>query len=143
LHLSLSFVLVWLCSWLNLTAGRLPVDSLPQVLLFSGEMAVGGCLLGGWLFGLYLMLSSRLTGAHTNDVFASQSLEGFKNFLRLQIDARGKLTVYPLGIPQVPRQRDWRYRGGDPSLRPGDAWFEPPGGAIGVELIGGKAIEIT
>ena len=135
LHVALGGGLMWLFSRLNFDVLRLGVD-VPwwQFLLFSAEMLAVGGVLGGVLFTLYLLLSSTLTSCHTNDVYSSQAIEGFKNFLRLRIDGDGRLTLYPVGIEDVPGTGDWQYR---PQARPGDPWFDPPSGALRPELIEG------
>jgi hypothetical protein len=63
---------------------------------------------------------------HMNDLFASQSIEDYKGFLRLRIEPSGKLTVFPIGIRRV--VKDWREKppgAGDELLEP---WFEPASG---------------
>ncbi len=141
-HLALCFGLIRLLAWFDLEVLDWGVDDWHQALLFATGMLVAGGVLGGWLFGAYLALASRLSGAHTNEVFSAQSLTGFKSFLRMRIGRDGALSIYPVGIPEVPRGDDWKYRGGDPAFAPGDAWFEPPDGKIDVEPIG-KPIEIS
>ena len=44
-------------------------------------------------------------GVNVNELFAAQSIEDFKGFLRLRIDPDGSLTVYPIGIER--RVRHW------------------------------------
>ncbi len=112
-HLLLAGGLVWLAAAVN----RAAFDGLghtPRVALLVVEVFVAGWLLGGWLFGFYLMVTSRASGAHMDELFSSQALAGWKNFLRLRIDAAGALHVYPIAIERVPRGREWRYRGGAP-----------------------------
>jgi hypothetical protein len=150
LHLLLAFTLVWWFSWLNLSGGSsLPplflrllgswhIDHPLQVLLFSTEMLVFGGLLGGWLFGLYLMSTSRLSGAHINEVFSSRHLTAYKSLLRFHLTTGGGLTVYSIGVPAVPQGREWRFRPAEAPPRPvgpGEPWFAPPGDRILTELI--------
>ncbi|MFL5402006.1 MAG: hypothetical protein ACJ8BF_04235, partial [Gemmatimonadales bacterium] len=75
--------------------------------LFMLEMLVGGGVLGATLFGCYLGLSSKDHGCHINEVFSSQRIADRKNFLRLMIDAKGTLTIHPIGVPIVPKGREW------------------------------------
>lgn len=142
-HLLLAFWLIWVFSWINLTWFGWNVDSPLQVVVFFVEMMLAGGFLGGWLFGLYLMVTSKFSGAHINDVFSSQSLTGYKSFLRLRIDPDGKLHIYSVGVPEVPRGDAWTYRGGDPNLQPGEAWFAPPGDRVPSRLIEKQPIEIA
>ncbi len=115
------------------------VDAWPHVALFAAEMLVVGGLVAGFVFALYMLLANLLLrvragvkGVHANEVFSSQVLPDFKNFLRLHIDAQGQLTIYPVGVRRVCRR--WRLV---PSGPAGAPWFEPADGAIGTraELI--------
>lgn len=145
-HLLLACGLIWLFARVNLVwlpglFGFGPsVDSFPQIVAFVLEMLLAGGLLGGWLFGLYLRLTSKVSGGHINDLFSAQYLPDFKNFLRLRIDRDGRLHIYPIGVRAVPRGAEWSYSGGRPlagspeakenpgkrPLAPGAPWFEPP-----------------
>ena len=130
-HLVLSAGLVWLLAWTNRRRlGFASFEAFGQVIAFSAEMFVVGGLLGGFAMGVYLFLADRLFGLHTNEVFSAQRIEGYKNFLRLHIDAEGALTVYPLGVRRVGRR--WRL---NQSARNGQPWFDPVGVAPSVELI--------
>lgn len=143
LHLLLAFWLIWAFSWVNLEYFGWDVDRPLQVVVFFFEMLLAGGFLGGWLFGLYLMVTSKLSGAHINDVFSSQSLTDYKSFLRLRIDSDGRLTIYSVGVPQVPQGGEWRFRGGEGDLEPGDAWFAPPGDRISTRLIEKEPFEVS
>ncbi|MBJ6764666.1 metallophosphoesterase [Myxococcaceae bacterium JPH2] len=94
---------------------------------------LGGFLVGPFLVGLYLWLSVNVFGAHSNEAFGSLALPDYKNFLRLRIDADGRLTVFPVGIERVARQ--WKPTGagpGSPAFDPDDpkatdpVLIEPP-----------------
>lgn len=50
----------------------------------------------------HLLGSLNVFGCHANDAFASLSIQDWKCFLRLRINASG-LTLYPVGIRRVPR----------------------------------------
>lgn len=98
-------------------------------------LLVGG-FLGGFLMAIYLMLCSSLGGFHTNEVFSSQRIPDYKNFLRLHIDRSGRLTIYPVGIPSA--CKDWQFQAkGEIS----DPWWTPKQ-PIQAELIE-KPIEIS
>lgn len=134
-HLLLGLGLIWLFSWFNLCVLKLGVD-VPwwQFLVFSLEMVVFGATLGGLLFALYLLLSSNLTSVHTNEVYASQAIQDYKSFLRMRIDHRGDLVLYPIGVEKVPRSNDWQYQ---PNRGDGEPWFDPPEGTIPATLVEG------
>jgi hypothetical protein len=75
-----------------------------KFLLSSSFTFLGGFLVGPFVMGVYLWLSVNFFGAHSNEAFGSLALPDWKNFLRLRIDADGKLTVYPVGLERVPRK---------------------------------------
>ena len=70
---------------------------------------------------------------HMNDLFAAQSIEDHKSFLRFRIDPDGELTVFPVGVRSA--VKEWRAKPagtGDDLLEP---WFVPPPGEPRPELI--------
>ncbi|HEX8116956.1 MAG TPA: metallophosphoesterase [Pyrinomonadaceae bacterium] len=75
-----------------------------RVVLAGALIMLGGFVFGSLLMGLYLLISLNLFGRHSNEAFSSISVEDWKNFLRLHIDERGTLTIYPIGFPSVPRK---------------------------------------
>lgn len=75
------------------------------VLLFGGMMLAG--FLGGFVWGLYLLIASYFRGDHANDAFSAMRLDSFRHFLRLKIEG-DELTVYPIGIDRSPRREDWQ-----------------------------------
>jgi hypothetical protein len=91
-------------------------------IVLSVEMLAGG-FLGALLFAAYMALASRVCGGHTNEVFSSQAIEDYKNFLRLHIGKDGTLTVHAFGIDKIPRR--WRLNQEGP---PGQPWFIPEAG---------------
>jgi hypothetical protein len=99
------------------------------VALFTLQMTVAGFFLGGLIFGHYLIWRQ---DEHQEEVFSFQGIEGWKNFLRLRIDAAGRLWVYPMGIRNVCRR--WKP---NPQGRPGEPWILPETGSLAerVELI--------
>ncbi|HEX6397327.1 MAG TPA: hypothetical protein VFZ95_07885, partial [Steroidobacteraceae bacterium] len=75
--------------------------------------AVAGC----FILGVYLFVSINIFGRHSNEAFSSLRIQDYKQWLRLRIDATGKLTIYTIAIDRVPRR--WR-----PTQRGGEASFE-------------------
>lgn len=69
-------------------------------------LGVSGGLIGGFLWGIYLWISSRYFSAHYNDAFSAMSIPDYKNFLRMHIE-ENKLTIYPIGIKRTPKRKDW------------------------------------
>lgn len=75
-----------------------------RVLVAAVIIFVGGFIVGSFIMGLYLLVSLNFFGRHGNEAFSSLGIEDWKNFLRLQIDTNGNLTIYPIGIKRVPRK---------------------------------------
>ncbi|GAA4929901.1 calcineurin-like phosphoesterase family protein [Actinomycetospora succinea] len=72
-------------------------------------------LLSSLVLSTFLLLAAR--GANRNELFAAQSIEDHKGFLRLRVADDGTLTVYALGVEKVPRR--WRWApGATPRWRP-------------------------
>jgi len=63
-------------------------------------------LVNSTIFGTYLLIALNGFGFHWNEAFSSLRIEDYKGFLRLKIDQRGNLTVYPIVIERVPRSDD-------------------------------------
>lgn len=81
---------------------RVPISWVP--------ILIGGFLVGTFIMGVYLIVSMNVFGRHGNEAFSSLAIEDWKNFLRLHINDRGELTIYPIGLRRVPRK--WRPRAG-------------------------------
>jgi hypothetical protein len=95
----------------------------------AGLAGAGGWLAGSFLTGLYLLISLNVFGRHGNEAFSALRIQDWKSFLRLHIDARGNLSIYPVGLRRVPRR--WR-PANDPGgldtseLVPDDRRWTPP-----------------
>jgi hypothetical protein len=69
-------------------------------------LVVGG-LAGAYTYAAYLFVMQRFFNRHTTDAFSAQGKPDYRSFLRLHLDDRGTLTIYPIGVRRVPRR--WRY----------------------------------
>lgn len=78
------------------------LDSIVSVMLATFASAV----LSGFVFGLYLFVCIRCLGRHPNEGFSSMRIEDYKSFLRLRIDKDGGLTIFPIGLKEVPKGND-------------------------------------
>lgn len=88
-------------------------------LLATGALIFGaGWIAGSLVLGAYLFVSLNWFGRHTNEAFSSLAIADWKNFLRLHIDDRGALRIYPIGIDRVPRR--WQPTSTGPRLVPRD-----------------------
>jgi hypothetical protein len=102
---------------------------------------VAGGVVGSVAVGAYLAAATGLPGirAHGNETFASARIADYKNFLRMHVDADGRLTLYALGIERAIPWRNWRP---DPdNTDPEAAWLIPESGEIRPHLIERIVIE--
>lgn len=129
LHILLALLLMWVLPKLNTWLLGGDIDSIRQILAFIVEMMLVGAFLGGFLVALYLILFCYVGQFHLNEAFSSQRIPHYKNFLRMHIDATGKLTIYPVGVKKV--CTDWKL---NPAAKDGQPWFDP-GEPVQVELI--------
>lgn len=103
-HLVAVFFLGWAASRLLVSQFGLHFGSTPQMLLTGLFMLGGGWLFGSIIMGIYLFISLNIFARHSNEAFSSLKIEDWKNFLRIKIDADGKLTIFPIGLRRVPRK---------------------------------------
>lgn len=96
------FSLFWLMPRLEPLIGW-DLDYFSNWIILSIAFA-GGFVLGPIIMGLYLGISLNVFKRHWNEAFSSLKIADWKNFLRLHIDAAGRLTIYPIGIRKVPRK---------------------------------------
>ncbi|WP_153040397.1 metallophosphoesterase [Actinoplanes sp. TFC3] len=82
-------------------------------------------ILGTQLLSLYLLVAGTVD-VNTNELFAGQSIEDAKSFLRLHIAPDGTLTVYAIGVDRICRQ--WTAR---PEGDADEAWLEPAEELVG------------
>jgi hypothetical protein len=97
-------------------------EGLLPVLWWVVSSLLGG-LLSAIVFALFLWFAGRYLPGQLNDVSSALSVEDYKNFARLHIDVEGCLTVYPVGLAQVPRR--WTI---NPDSAPQAPWFTPEDG---------------
>jgi hypothetical protein len=81
-----------------------------RIVLVVILILIGGYIVGSFIQGLYLLISLNLFGRHYNEAFSTITVEDWKSFLRLKIDAAGDLFIYPIGIRRVPRK--WKRNDG-------------------------------
>jgi hypothetical protein len=103
LQIAATFFIGWGASYFAMTTLGLPFQTPEQLLLTGSLIFFGGWIVGSFLLGLYLLISLNVFGRHLNEAFSSLRIEDWKHFLRLHIDERGRLTIFPIGIHRVPR----------------------------------------
>lgn len=119
-HIALSVGWAFVVRWLyrDVLPDGIAADWLIFVIVVLATPLLVG-FLDAEVVALYLLIASRF-GINSNEVFAGQSLEDHKGFLRLHIDREGTLTVYPITVQRVCRR--WR---ADPEGGPTDPWIVP------------------
>jgi hypothetical protein len=90
-----------------------------------------GALVGGAIWGLYLLVSVNVFKRHSNEAFSSLSIQDYKCFVRMKLE-RERLTLYPLGLRRTPRKWTWSAREDTWTPKREPTW----------ELIGQQSIEI-
>ncbi|HEX2294183.1 MAG TPA: metallophosphoesterase [Actinomycetota bacterium] len=119
-HTAAHLVGVGACVWI--AAELVEPSSRPGRIAFVGVVAVAGAVVGTMVMAAYLYVADWF-GCNTNEVFAAQHLETYKNFLRLKVDDAG-VTVYPIGVEKAWKR--WRWPA---TWAPGDSAIQPEGGA--------------
>lgn len=80
---------------------------LPAIVLYYAELTAVGAIFGGWLFGIYLYISSGRYNMNHNDAFSSMRLDSHRNFLRMRIKD-DQVQIYPVGLTRIPGRDEWR-----------------------------------
>jgi hypothetical protein len=96
-------------------------------LLASGVITfVLGGPAGALILGVYLFVSIRLFGRHSNEAFSALRIADYKHWLRLRIDASGALTIFAIAIDRVPRRWRAATRNGETTQESDDARASSP-----------------
>ena len=117
-HLIATFLLGWGATYVTVTSFGLEFRTWQQLLVAGGCIVLAGWLVSGTVMGVYLLVSLNVFGRHANEAFSSLRIEDWKHFLRLHIDPSGDLTIFPIGMPRVPRR-----------------WLPRPSGAAGPQFV--------
>ena len=126
LHLAAAFAVGWLALWLTDDLLRLGYGSILQLLLSGAITFIVGGPVGAFILGLYLFVSIRIFGRHSNEAFSSLRIQDYKQWLRLKIDAAGNLTIFSIAIDRVPRRWRATQRGSGQTLIADDANASAP-----------------
>ncbi len=87
------------------------VRQLVGFVLYPLEIIFLGGLVGGFVWGMYWVLTGLFLRMHSEDAFAALRIKHYKNFLRFKFEP-DKLTIYPIGVDKVPGKRFWTAREG-------------------------------
>ena len=77
--------------------------------VYPFEMMFIGGILGGLIFGLYLMVTYLVGRVNCDWLYSSQRITKYRCFLRMSFD-RDKLTIYPIRLDNVPPRSGWRWK---------------------------------
>jgi hypothetical protein len=105
-HLFAALALAWLSMRFTVAVLGMNYGDSLQLMLSGLLTFFGGALVGGFLIGLYLLISISLFGRHYNEAFSSLRVADYKQWLRIRIDSKGVLTAWSFAIDKVPRR--WR-----------------------------------
>jgi len=101
------------------------------------EMVPTGAVIGGFIFGVYLLLTCRYFDMNHNDAFSAIRLDSYRHFLRIRIKDDA-VTIYPVAIDSVPTRDGWHL---NPENAPPASVFAPRSKLI-LRLTEGRPIEI-
>ena len=123
-HTALQLGAVLAVAWVSVRLASWVFDGSWSLVLLMVLVTVLGGMAGGLVMGAYLAVCNLLPGiqAHDNEAFSAQRLTGYKNFVRLHVDGRGLLRVYPIGLDRV--TTEWRTDGDAEASAP---WLAPAG----------------
>ncbi len=110
-------------------SSRLGFHGTASVIVFFLALGLLGGLGGGLGLAAYLWATNHV-GFHANEAYGPLRVMDFKHFLRLHIDRRGTLTVFPIGVDKVCRR--WELRPDGPAH---EAWFVPAQGHVEPRLV--------
>ncbi len=93
-------------SYIGWKTSLLANNMILQMLLGAAATFISGYFVSGFLMGNYLFVSLLIFRRHANEAFSALHWRHYKNFVRLQIDRQGRLTIYPIGMRKVPSKKD-------------------------------------
>jgi len=126
MHLAAAFLVGWLSLLLTVNVFELHYGSSVQLLLSALVTVPLGAVAGSFILGVYLFVSINIFGRHSNEAFSSLRIQDYKQWLRLRIDAAGKLTIFTIAIDRVPRRWRATQRGGEASFAAHDSRATAP-----------------
>ncbi len=100
-------------------------------------MVPTGATIGGFIFGVYLLLTCRFFDMNHNDAFSAMRLDANRHFLRIRIKDDA-LTIYPVAVDSVPARNGWQL---NPDSAPPASVFAPCS-KLRLRLTEGRPIEI-
>lgn len=71
------------------------------------EIVPSGGIIGGFIFGIYLLVTCRFLDMSHNDAFSAMRLDSYRHFLRIRIKDNS-LTIFPVCLDSVPTRSGWQ-----------------------------------
>jgi hypothetical protein len=121
-HALLHLVVLLGCLWYVATESWITIPPDPpywgSAAWFSIIVALVGGLVGGWVFGVYLLFSNLWFGFHRTEAASAVADKDSKSFLRIVID-KGGAVIYAIGLKNTGRR--WRWK---KDAKAGESWVE-------------------
>src|ERR1700704_6649198 len=120
IHGSIHFAALWtlmaLFSWIN--EDLFSLSGYPWLFALALEVVPTGAVIGGTIFGFYLLITCRFYNMNHNDAFSAMRLDSYRHFLRIRING-DEVSIFPVGLDAVPKRSDWllnpNWKSGDPT----------------------------
>jgi len=103
IHGSVQFLSIFITLYILAKVNPLPLKGYWFDPFIAVSHFLAGTLIGGSLFGAYLILSDLIFRIHIDESSSSLICQDYKNFLRMHI-SKDALTIYPIGIKKVTRK---------------------------------------
>jgi len=103
LHAAWQFAVVTLTIVAVVRAADMLVPKAYEAPLAVALATLASAVASATAFGIYLFVMLFFFGKHANEGFSSLQIQGFKSFLRLRISSDGTLTIFPIGLENVPK----------------------------------------
>lgn len=71
------------------------------------EMVPFGAMIGGFIFGVYLLVTCRFLDMNHNDAFSAMRSDSYRHFLRIRVKG-DSLSIYAIGLDSVPSRDGWK-----------------------------------
>jgi len=125
MHVAALIAIAWASAWFVMNVWPRNTLHVAFAATFGAGMVLLGGSIGAVIMGLYLWLSNRILGAHTNEIFSCQGIPDYKHFLRFHVTKEG-VTIYPIGVKKVPRSWElWMDQNAGNTAEPGTEWIVP------------------
>ncbi len=104
IHICTALTIGWLSFYLMQTPTPINIDNPLNNLLALTLNFILSAIIGSILFGSYLYISLTFFGKQVEAAFSGLRIQDWKSFLRFNIDNKGSLHIYAIGIDRVCRK---------------------------------------